>query len=125
MSELILLVDDDPVIRSLGREFLEHLQYEVEVAQNGQEALEIFRRLGQVDLVILDYCLPGRDGMQVLQDLQALDPEVRVLLASGYFSSQEVAKIKGMGAKGFIYKPYRLSDLQDLIRLVLAGMTGF
>lgn len=125
MSELILLVDDDPVIRSLGQEFLQLLDYRVEVAQNGQEALEIFRRLGQVDLVILDYCLPGRDGLQVLQDLQALDPGVRVLLASGYFSSQEVARIQEMGAKGFIYKPYRLSELQDRIRLVLQGMSGF
>ena len=125
MSQLILLVDDDPVIRSLGKEFLELLAYRVEVAQNGQEALEIFRRLGQVDLVILDYCLPGRDGLQVLQDLQALDPGVRVLLASGYFSSQEVARIQEMGAKGFIYKPYRLSELQDRIRLVLQGRPGF
>jgi CheY-like chemotaxis protein len=125
MPESILLVDDDPVIRSLGREFLELLLYEVEVAENGEEALEIFRRRGRVDLVILDYCLPGRDGLQVLQDLQALDPEIRVLLSSGYFSSQDMARIKDLGARGFIYKPYRLRELRDLICQVLQGMSGF
>jgi two-component system cell cycle sensor histidine kinase/response regulator CckA len=125
MPPLILLVDDDPLIRSLGRELLEHLGFAAEVARDGGEALELFRRLGRVDLVILDICLPDRDGLQVLQDLQALDPGVRVLVASGYFSSQEVARIKEMGAAGFIYKPYRLAELENRIRLVLEGMSGF
>jgi DNA-binding NarL/FixJ family response regulator len=48
-----------------------------------------------------------------------------VLVASGYFSSQEVARIKEMGAAGFIYKPYRLAELENRIRLVLEGMSGF
>lgn len=125
MPELILLVDDDPLIRSLGRELLEHLGFAAEVARDGGEALELFRRLGQVDLVILDYCLPDRDGLQVLQELRDLDPGVRVLVASGYFSSQEVARIKELGAAGFIYKPYRVAELENRIRLVLQGMSGF
>ena len=78
----------------------------MEAAQDGREALDHYRRLGKVDLVILDYYLPGRDGLHVLQDLRALDPGVRVLMASGFFSSQEVDRIKEMGAAGFIYKPY-------------------
>lgn len=125
MPQLILLVDDDPLIRSLGKELLEHLGYKVEAARDGREAKDLYRRLGQVDLVILDYYLPDRDGLQVLQDLQALDPGVRVLVASGFFSSQEVARIKEMGAAGFIYKPYRLAELESRIRLVLQGMPGF
>jgi two-component system cell cycle sensor histidine kinase/response regulator CckA len=122
---LILLVDDDVLIRSLGKELLEHLGYQVEVARDGQEALDIFRRLGRVDLVILDYYLPGRDGLQVLQDLRALDAQVRVLVASGFFPDEEVARIKEMGAVGFIYKPYRVAELEGRIRLVLQGMSGF
>lgn len=125
MPPLILLVDDDTLIRSLGKELLEHLGYQVEVARDGQEALELFRRLGRVDLVILDYYLPGRDGLQVLQDLQALDAQVRVLVASGFFPAEEVARIKEMGAAGFIYKPYRVGELEDRIRLVLQGLSGF
>jgi DNA-binding response OmpR family regulator len=125
MPPLILLVDDDPLIRSLGKELLEHLGYEVEVTQDGREALEFYRRLGKVDLVILDYYLPDRDGLQVLQDLLTLDPGVRVLMASGFFSAQEVDRIKDTGAAGFIYKPYRLAELENRIRLVLQGMSGF
>jgi CheY-like chemotaxis protein len=125
MPPLILLVDDDPLIRSLGKELLEHLGYKVEATRDGREALEFYRRLGKVDLVILDYYLPDRDGLQVLQDLLTLDPEVRVLMASGFFSSQEVDRIKDTGAAGFIYKPYRLAELENRIRLVLQGMSGF
>lgn len=125
MPPLILLVDDDPLIRSLGRELLEHLGYQVEVARDGEEALELFRRLEQVDLVILDYYLPGRNGLGVLQDLKALDSKVRVLVASGYFSSREMDLIKETGAKGFIYKPYRVGELENRIRLVLQGISAF
>ena len=119
MSPLILLVDDDPLIRSLGKELLEHLGYEVEAAGNGREALESYRRLGKVDLVILDYYLPDRDGSQVLQDLLALDPVVRVLVASGFFPSREADLTREMGAAGLICKPYRLAELEDRIREVL------
>ena len=125
MPPIILLVDDDPLICSLWKEVLDHLGYQVEVAKDGGEALELFRRLGKVDLVILDYCLPDRDGLQVLKDLKTLEPGVRVLVASGFFSSQEVARIKEMGAAGFIYKPYRVADLENRIRLVLQGQSGF
>ncbi|MFZ5450680.1 MAG: response regulator [Thermodesulfobacteriota bacterium] len=125
MPQLILLVDDDPLIRSLGKELLEHLGYKVEAARDGREALDFYRRLKHVDLVILDYYLPDRDGLKVLEDLQGVDPEVRVLVASGFFSSQEVERIKETGAAGFIYKPYRLSELEDRIRLVLQGSSGF
>lgn len=125
MPPLILLVDDDLLIRSLGKELLEHLGYQVEVAQDGPEALEIFQRLGGVDLVILDFYLPGRDGLQVLQDLKALDAQVRVLVASGFFPAEEAARIQEMGAAGLIYKPYRVAELEARIRLVLQGKSGF
>lgn len=125
MPPLILMVDDDPLILTLGKELLTHLGYQVEVARNGQEALDLFGRLGQVDLVILDYCLPDRDGLRVLQDLRALDAKVRVLVASGAFTVKEMAHLKEVGAAGFIYKPYRVAELEGRIRRVLQGMSSF
>jgi DNA-binding response OmpR family regulator len=121
----ILLVDDDPLIRLLGQELLEHLGYRTEVAQDGPQALELFRRLGGVDLVILDYNLPGQTGFQVLQELRRLDSGVRVLVASGFFSHREIELLKAAGAQGLIYKPYRVMELENRIRLVLSGMSGF
>lgn len=121
----ILLVDDDPLIRGLGQELLEHLGYRVETAGDGTEALKKYQKLGQVDLVLLDYYLPDKNGRQVLKDFKALDARARVLMTSGFFSLQEAATLKAEGALGLINKPYRLIDLERRIQAVLKGRSGF
>jgi two-component system, cell cycle sensor histidine kinase and response regulator CckA len=121
----ILLVDDDPLILGLGQELLEHLGYRVETAGDGSEALKKFQGLGRVDLVVLDYCLPDQNGCEVLKEFKILDKRARVLVASGFLSSQDMASLKAEGALGLISKPYRLRDLQHRIKAVLAGGSGF
>lgn len=120
----ILLVDDDPLIRVLGRELLEHLGYRVETAGDGSEALKKYRQ-GRADLVVLDFYLPDQNGCQVLREFKALDARARVLMASGFFSSQDAASLKKEGALGLVNKPYRLTDLVHRIQEVLAGRSGF
>ncbi len=112
----ILLVDDDPLIRSLGQELLEHLGYRVEVAGDGPEALKKYRQLGRADLVILDYCLPGQDGCQVLKKFKAADAGVRVLVASGFLAPREAVRLRQEGALALINKPYRVGELEQLIQ---------
>ena len=124
-SPLILLVDDDPLIRVLGQELLEHLGYRVETAGDGSEALEKFQKMGGADLVVLDYYLPGQNGCQVLKEFKTLDKRARVMVASGFLSSQDMTSLKAEGALGLIHKPYRLTDLRHRIRAVLAGRSGF
>ena len=121
----ILLVDDDPLIRVLGQELLEHLGYRVETAGDGSEALEKFQKMKRVDLVVLDYCLPGQNGYEVLKGFKILDKRARVLVASGFLSSQDLASLKKEGALGTINKPYRLTELQHRIKAVLGGRSGF
>ena len=121
----ILLVDDDPLIRGLAQELLEHLGYRVETAGDGTEALKKYQMMGQVDLVLLDYFLPDKNGRQVLKDFKALDARARVLMASGFFSFQEAARLRDEGALGLIYKPYRLTDLESRIQAALQGHSGF
>jgi CheY-like chemotaxis protein len=121
----ILLVDDDPLIRDLGQELLEHLGYRVMTAGDGSEALEKFQKPGGVDLVLLDYYLPGLNGSQVIRKFKSLDQGARVLVASGSFSVRDLDQVKEEGALGLIHKPYRLSDLQQRIKAVLAGQSGF
>ena len=122
---LILLVDDDPLIRGLGQELLEHLGYRVETAGDGSEALEKFQGRERVDLVVLDYCLPGQNGCEVLKEFKILDKRARVLVASGFLSTQDMASLKEEGALGLINKPYRLTELQHQIKAVLGGQSGF
>ena len=116
----ILLVDDDPLILELGQELLEHLGYVVETANDAAQALEVFQRQG-ADLVMMDYRLPGLDGYQLLQELQALDAGVRVLVATGQLSPQEEARLRAGGVRGIIYKPFRLEELQRQIEAALVS----
>lgn len=120
----ILLVDDEPLIRLLGQELLESLGYRVVTAGDGPEALQLYRRLGRVDLVVLDYSLPGGNGGQLLQEFKAADQGLRVLVASGFFAPQDVARLREKGAAGLICKPFRLAELQEKIQAVLAGGSG-
>jgi two-component system, cell cycle sensor histidine kinase and response regulator CckA len=125
LRPMILLVDDDPLIRGLGQELLEHLGYRVETAGDGAEALEKFQGIKGVDLVVLDYYLPGQNGCEILKEFKVLDKRARVLVASGFLSSRDMASLKREGAMGLINKPYRLADLQHRIKAVLGGQLGF
>ncbi len=121
----ILLVDDDRLIRSLGRELLENLGYAVETAENGEEVLEQCGQGPPPELVILDFNLPGGiSGLALLQRLREIHPAGRVLLASGFFSKQEMAELQEAGAAGFLFKPFRVAELKSRIEEVLGGLSG-
>ncbi len=120
----ILLVDDDPHIRSLGREILEKLGYGVETAENGEEVLAKLRRDRPCDLVILDYHLPGMSGLEVIHRLKEVHPQAQVLVASGFFSNKDREQLTAGGATGFLCKPFRLAELRSRIEEVLGGHAG-
>jgi len=112
----ILLVDDEPVIRNLGRDMLRGLGYEVSVADGGEQALSIFRERGaEFDLVLLDLIMPGMNGSEVLAELKQLDPSVRVLIASGFRHDVDVPGAEEGGAEGFIGKPFVVSGLSQAV----------
>lgn len=119
--QTILLVDDDLLILQLGRELLEYLGFRVAIAGDAPQALELFQRLGRVDLVILDYHLPGLNGQGLLRELRSRDAGVQVLIASGYITPQEMAPLQETGVCGVINKPFRIRELQQRIQEVLAG----
>lgn len=120
----ILLVDDDPLVCSLGRELLEKMGYEVETASQGSEALDRCRRDPPVDLIILDYHLPDMNGLQLLRELKNTRPHTKVVMASGFFTSQELRQLQDDGASGFLSKPFRSRVIQALIKEVLAAPSG-
>jgi two-component system, cell cycle sensor histidine kinase and response regulator CckA len=118
-SETILLVDDEAVIRNLGRTILQRYGYKLLLAEDGQEALEVYRReMGRIDLVILDLTMPRLSGRDTLRELQKMDPNVRVLFSSGY-SAEYFNDSSKDDVLGFVSKPYRPQDLALTVRRVL------
>jgi CheY-like chemotaxis protein len=119
-AERILIVDDEPLVRDVAKTVLERTGFQVVSAEGGEEALEIYRREGNaIDLVLLDYIMPRMNGVQVLKELQQLDPNVCVLFSSGYHTDHEVDQLLAAGGRGFVAKPYRPQDLVQSIRDVL------
>ncbi|MEI6705413.1 MAG: response regulator, partial [Deltaproteobacteria bacterium] len=103
----ILLVDDEPLIRNMGRELLQNVGYQVLLAEDGEQALEVYAREKEdISLVILDVVMPKMGGKETLERLMANDPDVRVLITSGFHQDGTADTLMNLGAKGFIPKPY-------------------
>ncbi|WP_051822594.1 PAS domain-containing hybrid sensor histidine kinase/response regulator [Desulfonatronum thiodismutans] len=119
-DETIMVVDDEPDIRELTKESLESLGYAVIAVKNGEDALVVYaEKKNTVRLVILDLGMPGMGGRRCLRELRRIDPEVKVLVASGYHEVGLVDEVLKNGAAGFIHKPYQLRDLAIRVRDVL------
>ena len=113
----ILLVDDEMMIRELGRAVLESGGYTVVEAEDGEEALAAFRATdSEIDLVLLDLTMPKLSGQDTFRAMAAIDPRARILFSSGY-SSDDFAGIEG--ACGLLPKPYRPQVLLDAVRRAL------
>ncbi len=116
----ILVVDDEKFITEITREWLGELGYDVIEAPSGSAAVEIYQeRKAAIDLVILDVVMPGMDGGETFERLQSIDPNVRVLLTSGYGFNKRAEEIVAMGCYGFISKPYNILQLSQKIGRLL------
>jgi len=120
-NETILIVDDEEIVGTVAKEMLEHLGYRVLSARSGKEGLEIFAaHRDEVDLVLLDMVMPKMGGGETFDRLRALDPDIRVILSSGYSIDGEAREILNRGCRGFLNKPYTLQALSGKIREVLS-----
>lgn len=118
--ETIMVVDDEALILEVVGQALSYFGYEVLTAESGEEALKLHSEKGaEIDLIILDIGMPGMGGVRCLQALKALQPDVRVLVASGYSLNGRLKDIKNQGAAGFVSKPYRTNELLASIREIL------
>lgn len=115
--ELILLVDDEMEIAELASAMLTDEGYRVILARDGFEALKIYQQIGnQIGLIILDFFLPVMDGDAVFDELLALNPEVMVVLSSGFAEQSKIGAMLALGLKGFIPKPYTAEKLLEQVR---------
>ncbi len=119
-SELILVVDDEEIMRSFLEQALESHGYKVLLAKNGLEGVEVFKQnKDKINLIILDMLMPKMSGSEALNKMQEIDPNIKVIIASGYSDEEKLNAIKSMDIAGFIQKPFKLKDLLSRIRTIL------
>jgi two-component system response regulator FlrC len=114
----ILVVDDDHSMRLALCESLESCGYDIVAAENGREALDLFKR-GTFDLTITDMKMPGMTGIDVLRGVKELSPELPVILITAYGTVGTAVEAMKEGAAEFIMKPFSLDDLEAVVKHVL------
>jgi two-component system cell cycle sensor histidine kinase/response regulator CckA len=116
----ILLVDDEEMIIDVGKAMLERLGYRVFTAPGGQQAVEAVTRMGtEIDLVILDMIMPGMDGGKTFDRIREIQPQIPVMLSSGYAINGQAEEIMRRGCNGFIQKPFNMSEFSKQVRKIL------
>jgi two-component system cell cycle sensor histidine kinase/response regulator CckA len=119
-DEKILLVDDEDMIINETSKLLETIGYSVLVAKSGKEAIKIYQENDEkIDLVILDIVMPEMGGGEVYDNLKRINPQIKVLLSSGYSLDSSATKILERGCNGFIQKPFNLIQLSRKVREVV------
>jgi DNA-binding NarL/FixJ family response regulator len=112
MSEKVLIVDDDRLVRSSVRGFLEDQGYEPAESANGVAALEAFDR-DRPDLLLLDLRMPGMDGLETLREVRRRSTDVPVIIISGAGQSEDVVQALRLGAWEYLFKPIRDLNMID------------
>ncbi|WP_136514155.1 hybrid sensor histidine kinase/response regulator [Geomonas edaphica] len=116
-----LLVDDEEVVLDIGTQMLRELGFATVTARDGREALEVYRTTPGIRFVILDLTMPHMSGDQCLVELKKIDPDVKVVISSGFSEIEVKQKFAGSEPAGFIQKPYRLSALREVLKGVSPG----
>ena len=116
----ILVIDDEPLVRRTTKSMLEHYGYTVVVAESGKEGVDLFNVLtDRVSLVLLDMTMPIMNGEETLRHLKTSQPDVKVILSSGYNEVEAIQRFTGKGLAGFIQKPYSAAALADKVKMAL------
>ena len=119
-NESILIVDDEFSILNFVFQALQRSGYKLFTAVSGEQALELYiAKQSKIDLIILDMNMPGMGGEKCLIELLKINPDVKVIISSGYSIDGQKNMLKDIGATAYIAKPYKLANLSKLIREVL------
>ena len=117
----LLVIDDEAVVLVTARRMLEKAGFTVHTAGDGRAGVEFLRGMpGEVDCVLLDLTMPSPDGEETFLEIREIDPEVPVILSSGYSGSEVARRFVGKNIAGFLQKPYRSEQLLDALRSALS-----
>jgi CheY-like chemotaxis protein len=118
----VLLIDDEEVVRAVGRRVLERLGANVVTAEDGRQALRLFAaEPGKFDCVLLDLTMPFLNGEEVLPELKRIRNDVCVVLSSGYSEQELIGRFHGKGVAGFVKKPYETEKLREVLLSAMGG----
>ena len=118
--ELVMIVDDEDLVTMLAQRVLTDEGYRVVTARDGFQAIETYRKLrDQISLIILDFTMPVMDGADVFEELLEINPQVPVVLSSGFAEQDRLRAMLAKGLRGFIPKPYTQAKLLAQIRATL------
>jgi CheY-like chemotaxis protein len=120
-SETILLVDDDPSVRTAMKAGFLRLGYTVITAPDGEVGLKRFAEEPRIALVVVDLGMPKLDGWECLRRLKLVDPEVKVLITTGYGGQDLAKRASAHGARDLLPKPFMLNELFWKVRSILDG----
>jgi PAS domain S-box-containing protein len=119
-SGKILLVDDEDLLRNTAKRMLNELGYEVILAENGLDAVKIFeKKKEEIDLIITDVLMPVMTGKEAFYKFKEIDPEIKVIVSSGFVKDENIDEMKDLNLSGFISKPFNIIELSHLIYKVL------
>ena len=119
---VILFVDDEPLIRIVGQDVLKSLGFDVILAEDGQECIDIFKKQqNTIDLVILDMIMPKKTGTEVFKILKEIKENCKVIITTGFTFNENLEELYKSGLSGFIYKPYNVMEISEIINNVLSS----
>ncbi len=119
-NETVLLVDDENMVIEGCREMLTKMGYNVTIARNGKDAIEIYKEnQDKIDMVIIDMIMPGLSGGETYDRLKEMNPDINVLLSSGHTINGQATEILKRGCNGFIQKPFNINMLSMKLREIL------
>ena len=124
----ILMMDDEEIVRDLACGILSNIGYKVTAAADGAEAIELYKRAREsdrpFDAVIVDLTVPGgMGGREATKQLTEIDPEVKVIVSSGYSNDPVMADFRKHGFSGVIAKPYKIKELSEILYRVVTGVS--
>lgn len=112
----ILVIDDEDIIRATASILLENMGYTVLLAENGFEGVKVYKdKWRTVDLILLDMIMPVMNGREAFEEILTINPEAKVIMASGFARNADMTNMVGKGLGGFIMKPFNRYELSKLI----------
>jgi CheY-like chemotaxis protein len=109
-------------MRKMAKGILAKLGYDVVFAEDGEQTVNVFReRCGEIRAVLLDMAMPKKSGREAYIEMKKIQPEVKVILISGFKKDKRIEEILGLGVNAFIQKPYSMVTLAQEVKKVITG----